>query len=102
MVHRLREASSRLLLAVLVEDVDFNGPLLHRKALHLGRLVAIIPCQPNFHLPQMCSPRSVERELREKGVWIENDVHVVLFGDNFDLALYTQDSLATVVLHPLP
>ena len=44
-VHRLSEAASRPLFAILIEDVDLDGPLLHGKALIDGRLVSIPLCQ---------------------------------------------------------
>jgi hypothetical protein len=53
-VHRLGEAASGFLLAILIKHVDLDGPLLHGEALINGRLVAVGLDQPPssmFRLP---------------------------------------------------
>jgi hypothetical protein len=40
-VHSLSEAAGRLLLAILIEDVDLDGPFLHGEAFIDGRLGAV-------------------------------------------------------------
>ncbi len=77
MVHRLGEAASRALLAILIKDVDLNGPFFHRKALIDGRLVTVRLGQLSHLLDSVF--------LREGGGGFR--LHVVLLCDNLDLAL---------------
>jgi hypothetical protein len=44
-IGNLREAVGRLLLAVLVEDIELDSPLLHRESLDQSRLVTAVKGQ---------------------------------------------------------
>jgi hypothetical protein len=79
-VHSLGEAASGLFIAILVENVDLDVPLFHREALHDGGLVAAGSLAPQFPPQQFLSRRACRPMLLAC-------LHVVLFGDDLDLAL---------------
>lgn len=74
-VDDLGEAASRTLVAILIQNVHLDGPLLHRKALHLRGLIAvesvsdIAPIHLAPHAQKINS-------------------HIMLLGNELDLALH--------------
>lgn len=58
MIDRLGEASCRLLLPILIENIDLNSPLFHRESLSDRRLVAVASVSTIYHLRMSPQPQT--------------------------------------------